>query len=315
MLLRSSSAPILNSWTPNSRDSSPETDHVPKLSRAKTVVLTTSFGPLSAVQDPFKNAARPLSDTDLVDPPVWTRTKPPAPTRLTRSSPAKVRQNEAGEGEVVPTLQRLLSSSGLGGAVMEVDDVGCVAVGGKDRVLHKLLVGGGIGGGPGGGGGGRGSDGGDGFGDSYDSNNGHGHDSTDTYYQKMIEANPGNGLLLGNYAKFLKEVRGDLAKAEEYCGRAILANPSDGNVLSLYADLIWQTKKDAPRAEAYYDQAVKTNPDDCYVLASYARFLWDADEEEEEEEEECEHRIDHINASQSKFFEGASHGSSLTAAF
>ena len=109
----------------------------------------------------------------------------------------------------------------------------------------------------------RGSDGGDGSGfGSSDSNNWHGHDSTDAFYQRMIEANPGNALLLGNYAKFLKEVRGDLGKAEEYCGRAILANPSDGNVLSLYADLIWQNQRDAHRAETYFDQAVKTDPSD-----------------------------------------------------
>lgn len=38
----------------------------------------------------------------------------------------------------------------------------------------------------------------------YDSN--HGVDEAHAYYQKMIEANPGNALLLGNYAKFLKEV-------------------------------------------------------------------------------------------------------------
>ncbi|CAI9782749.1 unnamed protein product [Fraxinus pennsylvanica] len=40
--------------------------------------------------------------------------------------------------------------------------------------------------------------------------------------KKMIEANPSNSLLLANYVKFLK---GDFAKAEEYCGMAILADP------------------------------------------------------------------------------------------
>ena len=35
----------------------------------------------------------------------------------------------------------------------------------------------------------------------------HGHGGgVEEYYLKMIEANPGNPLLLGNYAKFLKEV-------------------------------------------------------------------------------------------------------------
>jgi hypothetical protein len=89
-----------------------------------------------------------------------------------------------------------------------------------------------------------------------------GVNETDVYYKTMIDANPGNSLLLSNYARFLKEVRGDLVKAEEYCGRAILANPGDGGVLSLYADLIWQTHKDSVRAESYFDQAVKAAPGD-----------------------------------------------------
>lgn len=121
--------------------------------------------------------------------------------------------------------------------------------------------------------GGSGDRGGGGGGD--DSN------STDVYYQKMLEANPGNPLLLMNYAKFLHEVRRDLGRAEEYYGRAILASPGDGEALSLYAKLIWETHNDVPRAEAYFDQAVKANPDDCYVLASYASFLWNTEEEED----------------------------------
>ncbi|XP_076944041.1 uncharacterized protein LOC143614505 [Bidens hawaiensis] len=110
--------------------------------------------------------------------------------------------------------------------------------------------------------------------------NGGYENSIDVYYRNMIEANPNNSLVLGNYAKYLKEVRGDALKAEEYCTRAILANPSDATALSMYADLIWDTRKDASRAQSYFDQAVKASPDDSYVMAAYARFLWDADEEE-----------------------------------
>ncbi|MFS7966095.1 putative tetratricopeptide-like helical domain superfamily [Helianthus anomalus] len=84
----------------------------------------------------------------------------------------------------------------------------------------------------------------------------------DGFYRSMIEANPGSSLVLGNYAKYLKEVKGDVMKAEEYCSRAILANPSDATALSMYADLIWETQKDASRAQSYFDQAVKASPDD-----------------------------------------------------
>ncbi|GMI91854.1 hypothetical protein like AT1G80130 [Hibiscus trionum] len=154
------------------------------------------------------------------------------------------------------SVQTLFSSSGLGERVVDDDDDEGSEDGGK-------ICGGG-GSGP------------------FESDT----DGTDVYYQKMIEANPGNPLLLGNYAKFLKEIRGDIAKAEEYCGRAILANPNDASVLSLYADLIWENHKDALRAKTYFDQAVKTSPDDCFVLASYAKFLWDVEEDEEEEETE-----------------------------
>ena len=81
------------------------------------------------------------------------------------------------------------------------------SLGSLDRVL---LLGSGldqescVGGGGGGGswiGGGGGSDPGDGC---WDSN--HSHESTEGYYRMMIEANPGNALVLSNYARFLKEV-------------------------------------------------------------------------------------------------------------
>ncbi|XP_031101976.1 uncharacterized protein LOC116005881 [Ipomoea triloba] len=110
--------------------------------------------------------------------------------------------------------------------------------------------------------------------------------SLDEYYHKIIQDNLDNPLFLGNYAKFLKEVKGDFVKAEEYCERAILANADEGNIFALYAALIWYLHKDAARAESYYIQAVKASPDDCDVLASYAHFLWQTEEEDEEEEDQ-----------------------------
>lgn len=136
----------------------------------------------------------------------------------------------------------------------------------------EVLIGGGVGSGSGGGE--------NWFGDSC-GDSGRGSGSVDEYYQKMIEAYPGDALILSNYARFLKEVKGDAVKAEEYCERAILAKPNDGNALSLYGDLIWQTHRDEDRAQTYFHQAVNSSPNDCYVLASYAKFLWDAGDEDE----------------------------------
>ncbi|CAI0415099.1 unnamed protein product [Linum tenue] len=125
-------------------------------------------------------------------------------------------------------------------------------------------------GGPGGRGeggfsGGRGGDGEDGIWGELPPQ---GTESMDKYYRDMITMYPGDALLLSNYAKFLKEARGDAARAEEFCERAILVSGGDGGVLSIH------------------------------VIASYARFLWDVAEEGEEEEEEEDEEVEEEQAQQ-----------------
>jgi hypothetical protein len=71
----------------------------------------------------------------------------------------------------------------------------------------------------------------------------------------MIHADPANSLLLGNYARFLRDVEADAARAQEYCERAILANPADADALALYAGLVLDTTVDAARADDYYGRA------------------------------------------------------------
>ena len=110
--------------------------------------------------------------------------------------------------EAKPSIQGLFSSSGLDKVVLDHEGYG---EGRQDGRLQTLVMGGGMGSNGGlicGGynGSGRGSDGGQGRGWDFSEGNNHGRDRTEAYYQDMIEANPNDALLLGNYAKFLKEV-------------------------------------------------------------------------------------------------------------
>ncbi|KAJ0751968.1 putative tetratricopeptide-like helical domain superfamily [Helianthus annuus] len=197
---------------------------------------------------------------------------------LSLHSPKKITRTSS-EGDDLVTLSRSSRRNSLNNASCLISSVSVEECIESDEIescdlmfsssgLDMVDVAGGGGGGGkicGGGGGNEGCD--------------YGGDGMDGFYRSMIEANPSSSLVLGNYAKYLKEVKGDVMKAEEYCSRAILANPSDATALSMYADLIWETQKDASRAQSYFDQAVKASPDDSYVMAAYARFLWDADEE------------------------------------
>lgn len=286
--------------------SSPEPEHVFKLPKTSSALsLSQNF-----------------ADTDLKN-----SSSPKRKNRVPISNVSRNQQGvkikERGEGKdpqqitcmkAKPcSIQELFSSLDLENkGVMDHEECGA---GKRDSKLQTLVMGGGMGSnggwicGGGFNGSGRGSDG-RGWG-SYEGND-HGRDRTDAYYKNMIEANPSDALLLGNYAKFLKEVRGDYLKAKEYLERAILASPDDGHILSLYAELIWQTEKDADRAEGYFDQAVKSAPDDSYVIASYANFLWDA--EEDEEDKDGQNKPDHSHTYPTDLFHGTNHPLSLTAA-
>ncbi|XP_050212936.1 uncharacterized protein LOC126664546 [Mercurialis annua] len=270
MLLRSASTPLLNSWKPQPQQSpEPEIFHPIQKTRSISMAACSLSSSTSSEDYSVKKMTRASSETDLKrfsSLPIMKQ-QPLNNIIMTLDEDQEEEDDEEDERMAICRSGLRLNSNFL---FDETEEEYEAEIGGSGV---SVLVGG-DGGGLGGGKicGGRGGGGGNGGND----------ESTDLYYQNMIEANPGNSLLLGNYAKFLKEVRRDFVKAEEYCGRAILANPSDGNVLSMYADLIWQSHKDSSRAESYFDQAVKASPDDCFVLASYARFLWDAEEDEEE---------------------------------
>ncbi|KAK4762975.1 hypothetical protein SAY86_008743 [Trapa natans] len=288
MLLRSASLPILNSFSPaTAKDSSPEPDSYCPLLRTRSLSLTaSSSGSFSSADYDFssKMMTGGLSESSLRDLGPARKKRP----RAGVLDSLFVEEEEMDMGEIALEEVGGLEIGSFGGMLFETGIDSLCEVGGASGGGKNIC------------GGGGGSDGGDGgsggFGDEWEKDKR--NESTDAYYRRMIDSNPGNPLLLSNYAKYLKELRGDLVKAEEYCGRAILVNGNDGGTLSMYGELIWQQHKDVQRAETYFDQAIKASPDDCYVMASYARFLWDSEEDDDKVEEES------VGTSPPSFFSG-----------
>nr|VDD64982.1 unnamed protein product [Brassica oleracea] len=284
MLLRSTSAPILNSWLPQhcSRESSPEPEsQLQRRNRSLSILSSKSIDrhtgellhqTLSVHKESVHKSSNKENDSNDV---ISRRQRR---SSLDESSHGTAYRKKILDPSSTFLMERLFSSSGQGDKVCDDDDDGLETLvsggSGMGSSGGKICTGGGVGG--------SGVDGGG------------SEDATDVYYREMINLNPGNSILTGNYAKFLKEVRGDMKRAEEYCERVILGNTNDGNVLSLYADLILHNHGDRKRAHSYFQQAAQMSPDDCYVQASYARFLWDVEEDEDEVDGEEEQRSDEI---------------------
>ncbi|KAK6254677.1 hypothetical protein SCA6_015982 [Theobroma cacao] len=101
------------------------------------------------------------------------------------------------------------------------------------------------------------------------------------YYRRMVKENPCNPLVLGNYARFLHQSKGDLEGAEEYYLQAIQADPGDGETMSQYAKLVWDLHHDHNEASHYFERAVEATPENSLVLAAYASFLWETEKDED----------------------------------
>ena len=280
MLLRSASSPLLNCVRAPAASAAAAVEHLavvsPLLSPAvaaaprqgAVLCRAMSEGDLAAPLVPAKKDHEGLHGRAL--PRLSASSSSSASISLEEDDSEGVGEEEEEEETVVAVgadvplpLRRLLTSTGLDVsasvsvsaaaarealALVELQGVGGSSGGGNGKALGSSGGQGGVGDGGGGGGDNRAA--------------------TDTHYRQMIEADPGNSLLLVNYARFLKEVEGDAARAQEYCERAILASPGDAEALSLYAGLVWETSRDAARADDYYSRAVQAAPDDWSVPSS-----------------------------------------------
>ncbi len=78
--------------------------------------------------------------------------------------------------------------------------------------------------------------------------------------KKLWKLNPTHVNHLGNYALFLKNIRKDYDRAEEYDKKAVESNPSNAINLGNYAVFLEKIRKDYDKAEEYYKKAIESNP-------------------------------------------------------
>ena len=99
------------------------------------------------------------------------------------------------------------------------------------------------------------------------------HDAAEDLYKRAIQADPNHANTLGSYANFLTDVRGDHDAAEDLYKRAIQADPNHANTLGNYAVFLKTVRGDHDAAEDLYKRAIQADPNHANTLGNYAVFL------------------------------------------
>ena len=92
-------------------------------------------------------------------------------------------------------------------------------------------------------------------------------------FQRAIDTDPTNATILGAYALFLENVRGEMDQAEQMYQRAIDADPSSAFALASYAVFLENVRGEMDQAQDMYQRAIDADPNGTFALASYAVFL------------------------------------------
>lgn len=92
------------------------------------------------------------------------------------------------------------------------------------------------------------------------------------FYEKFLAEVPGHADMLGNFAAFLSDVRGEHDLAEAYYERALAADGEDADHRGNFANFLALIRGDRARADACYRETVALAPEDAHHLGNYANF-------------------------------------------
>lgn len=96
---------------------------------------------------------------------------------------------------------------------------------------------------------------------------------TSRTYQQAVALDRDHAINLGNYARFLYLVCGNLDLAQEHFQLAIQSDPLNAQNLVNYANFLKRARHNLDQAEKYYQQALRLAPNDVNVMGNYANLL------------------------------------------
>ncbi|MEM7424912.1 MAG: SIR2 family protein [Pseudomonadota bacterium] len=99
-------------------------------------------------------------------------------------------------------------------------------------------------------------------------------DRAEKYYIKAIDTDPSNAINLGNYANFLRINRQNMDEAEKYYLRALNEDPMREHVLGNYASFLQIVRKDFQKAESYYRRGFQNNLNAPDFHGNFAQLLF-----------------------------------------
>ena len=89
----------------------------------------------------------------------------------------------------------------------------------------------------------------------------------------LLEALPGKGHALGDYAYFLHKRKSDYDLAQRYYKLSLSENPKESTVHLRYAGFLRHVRRDNIEAEKHYKRAAESNPRNADAVGNYASFL------------------------------------------
>lgn len=96
---------------------------------------------------------------------------------------------------------------------------------------------------------------------------------TSRTYQQAIGLDRDHAVNLGNYARFLYLVCGNLDSAQEHFELALQADQQNALNLMSYANFLKRAHHNLDQAEKYYQEALRLAPNDVNVMGNYANLL------------------------------------------